>query len=82
MADVVVLAKGTHQITVGKKNGAGSICPHQRRFLSKVGIITGNNGVICGFADPCFTLQPVHTTLSGTEHAGFQNMESALNLGV
>jgi hypothetical protein len=30
MADIKILAKQTHQVTMGEKNGAGALAAHQR----------------------------------------------------
>jgi hypothetical protein len=39
VADVKVLAKQTHEIAVGKKNGAGAGGAHQGLFLTEMGIV-------------------------------------------
>jgi hypothetical protein len=40
MADIVILAKITLQVAVGKKNGTGAKSPYQWRFFSKMGVKT------------------------------------------
>jgi hypothetical protein len=40
VTDIVILAKITFQVAVGKKNGAGAKRPYQWGFFSKMGVKT------------------------------------------
>jgi hypothetical protein len=52
MADLIILAETTQEITASHKDGTGAISSYKRRFLSKMGVIAGNDRPSSGLTDP------------------------------
>jgi hypothetical protein len=50
VTDIVILAKITFQVAVGKKNGTGAKSPDQWWFFSKMGVKARNNRFFTGRA--------------------------------
>jgi hypothetical protein len=50
MANVEILTKQAHQIAMRKENGTRAMTTDKRFFLSKVRVVAGNPGVLCGLA--------------------------------
>jgi hypothetical protein len=69
VADIIVLAKTAEEIAGADENGARTMSSHQRRFLTKMGIIAGNSSLPPGFAVTQLAFQAVHLALARTEAA-------------
>jgi len=70
VADVKVLAKQTHEVAVRKKYGAGTVGAHQGFFLTEMGIVAGNKGILGCFTYTGFAGKPVNATLLRAKLAG------------
>jgi len=69
MADVVILAKYTFKVTVGKENGSGAAVAHQGAFFTKMGKNTGDDyGASCS-TNPNLPFQAVYFAFSRAEGA-------------
>ncbi len=81
VTDVVILAETAIQVAVGEKDGAGTVCAHQRRLLPKVGVKAGHHRRCPGPAPAQWiVLQPVHTTLSRAQAAFAQRLPGGCGL--
>jgi hypothetical protein len=81
MTDVIVLTKNAAKITVSEKEGSRSVLANQGRFLAEVSKRARDHQRCSGVAVSDLSLQPVHSTLPGTEPALSQDLPKALNPG-
>jgi hypothetical protein len=78
VADIEILTEITHQIAMGKKNGARPTAAHKRRLFSEMRTVAGDPRVRAGVADPCLTGTAVDAALSRAQPAGLQALSSRL----
>jgi len=79
MADVIVLAEDASEVTVGQKDGSGTMISDERRFFTKMGEDTGDHQFGPGLAESDSPIQPVNPALPRTEPALFQNFMEGLD---
>jgi len=72
MTDVVILAKYTFKVTVGKKNGSGATVANQGPFFTKMRKNTGDYYDVSCFTNPNLPFQTVYFAFSGAEGTGLE----------
>jgi hypothetical protein len=79
MADIVVLTEYAPEITMGEENSSGSMLADKGGFFTKVREGAREHQVGSGLTVTQLSLQPVGTTLPGTEPALPQDLIQKLN---
>jgi hypothetical protein len=69
VTDVEVLTKYTQQVTVGKKNGAGTMGADQGFFFPKMRIVAGYPGAFGCLADSRFSGKSINAAFSWAKGA-------------
>jgi len=79
LADGVVLAEDTFQVTVGEEYGPRAVPAYQRRLFTKVRSIAGNDNLARDLAFSALTSRAIDPALARAQAAFFETGFSFLN---
>jgi hypothetical protein len=79
MGDRPVLAEDASEITIGEKDGPGTIFAHQRYLFTEMRMSIENRGFDWRLAKSFFTLLPIHSAPPGTELTAIEEIIGLLD---
>jgi hypothetical protein len=79
VADLIILAKTTEEITGTEKDRTRAVSPHEGRFFSEMRIVTGDFGLSARAAETRLPLQSIDPTVSWTKLATLEEMKGFLH---
>ena len=74
MADIIILTKDTHEVTMGEKDGPGTPAPNQWGFFPEMSVKAGDMGIYTGLTNSCLTFNPINFALSWAKRAVADNV--------
>jgi hypothetical protein len=74
VADIIILTKDTHEVTVGKKDGPGTPAPNQWGFFPEMSVKAWDMCIYTRFANSCLAINPVNFALSWAKRAVADNV--------